>query len=440
VSSGRSAKHLRWGTVLALLLSILSLALQSTTRATEAPPGFNAHAVVTVYGDPTDLAWLGDDLLIATVNGWLFRLDSGAAAGGAAGTATMILDLSSRIGQGREQGLLGVVADPEFPVRPYIYVFYTRAHEVGHCNEMPANCSNRVSRFTLGDDGLLDPDSELPLLDSIMVGSLHNAGDLAFDVENLLYVSTGDAGYWQDSQDLSNLNGKILRINRDGSPASGNPFNSPGALACNDRKPGESASPCPEIFAYGLRNPFRIAVNPNARSPFLYINDVGQEGWEEIDMGIAGADYGWPIREGACLTAMSLPCDPGHGFVEPIFAYPHESGCFSITGGAFVPEPSPWGEAFRQKYLFADWGCGQIFVLNEGIDGHFTASRFAGDIPGITTLLMSPDGSTLYYAYGGGERPGRVGPIWRCPSGHLYGYWSPSCLWGSSSYVEPGRE
>ena len=125
----RSARIVRSGFILALLLPFLQLALQPPALAEEPVPGFGSRTVVSVYGDPTDLAWLGDDLLIATENGWLFRLDSDVPPGGPAGAAQMILDLSDMVGQGQEQGLLGVVADPDFPARPYIYVFYTRAHE-----------------------------------------------------------------------------------------------------------------------------------------------------------------------------------------------------------------------------------------------------------------------------------------------------------------------
>ena len=435
----RCIRHLRYGTVLALLLPMILLAVRAEVLAAEPPPGFGDRGVVAVYGDPTDLAWLGDDLLIATSNGWLFRLPAGSPPGSPLGTAVMILDVSSRVGQGPEQGLLGVVADPDFPVRPYIYVFYTKAEDSGHCTVFPAYCHNTVSRFTMGDDGQLDPDSELPLLDTIMVGTLHNAGDLAFDAEDRLYVSTGDAGYWRNSQNLTNLNGKILRINRDGSPALGNPFGNADSVPCNDRKPGKSMHACPEIFAYGLRNPFRIAFDPNYTVPIFYINDVGQEGWEEINLGIAGADYGWPMREGPCITESDEPCQPSRNLVEPIFTYAHETGCFAITGGSFVPGWSSWGAAYLGKYLFGDWGCSSIFVLNQGKDGRLVSNRFADQIPAITGLLFSADGDTLYYAYEQVPGSGQVGAIWRCATHNLPGVWPPECMWGSHHPDPPGE-
>jgi hypothetical protein len=126
-----------------------------------------------------------------------------------------------------------------------------------------------------------------------------------------------------------------------------------------------------------------------------------------------------------------MPCEPGEGLVEPIYTYAHETGCFAITGGAFVPDWSPWGAALHDKYLFADWGCGKIFILSPGEDGSLVATPLAEGIPTITGLLFSSDGATLYYAYEGGEEGGHVGGIWHCQGRPLYGIWPPSCMWGS---------
>lgn len=386
---------------LALALAIPWLALAASAArepAVQIPPGFADVALPEVYGSPTDLSWLGDDLLVASQEGWVYRV-AGASPDA---VPQQILDISSTIGKGMEQGLLGVVPDPDFATRPYIYVYYTRSRGSGHCDLLPANCHNRVSRFTMGPDGTLDPASELPLLNTIFVGSLHNAGDLAFDSDDLLYVTTGDSGYWPNAQNLTNLNGKILRIDRDGNPAPGNPFISGGGAPCRETLTLGSTLPCPEIFAFGLRNPFRIAFDPNARGNRFFINDVGQTGWEEINLGLAGANYGWPMREGPCPPGFDTGCWEKLGFVEPIYAYSHLIGCFAITGGAFVPDSSSWGAVYQGKYLFADWGCGKIFVLQPSDDGRFASSLFAAGMQTITPILFSADGATLYYAREGG--------------------------------------
>jgi glucose/arabinose dehydrogenase len=390
------------GVVFAFIVPFWGVAARAEAPAVDIPPGFTDVAIAKVYGDPTDLAWLGNDLLVASQEGWLFRVEGGAPDA----YPEMILDLSARIGKGPEQGLLGVVPDPEFATHPYVYVYYTQARHSGHCDVFPANCRNRVSRFTMGADGLLDPTSEQPLIDNLLVGYMHNAGDLAFDADGLLYVSTGNAGFWPNSQDLTNLNGKILRVDRDGNPAPGNPFAGPDSRSCREAPLPGSTAPCAEIYAYGLRNPFRIAFDPNSAEHRFYINDVGQDVWEEIDVGARGANYGWPEREGPCLTAMmggkSDGCWTPTNYVAPIFAYPHAIGCVAITGGAFVPNQSPWGAAYQGRYLFADWVCGRIFVLNEDEDGRFSASTFASGLAAIVPLLFSPDGSALYYGREGG--------------------------------------
>lgn len=386
--------HVARGIALLLVLPLFALATPPIQPAPRLSSGFEEHTITEVYGSPTDLAWLGDDLLIAAQEGWVYRL----AGADPAGTPHQILDVSDRVGKGPEQGLLGVVPDPDFAENRFIYVYYTRSRESGHCDVLPANCHNRVARFTMGADGVLDPESELSIIDNILVGSLHNAGDLAFGPDGGLYVSTGDAGYWPNSQDLGNLNGKILRIDRDGAPAAGNPFSSPEGVDCRTPQQGEPKRPCAQIFAFGLRNPFRMAFDPNASSSRFFINDVGQAGWEEVNVGTAKANYGWPGREGPCPPGAADACPPQTDFDEPIYTYAHESGCFAITGGAFVPRDSSWGTAFAGRYLFADWGCGTIFALEEGSSGTFTAMPFATGLPTITPILFSLDGETLYYS------------------------------------------
>ncbi|MCC7023144.1 MAG: PQQ-dependent sugar dehydrogenase [Thermomicrobiales bacterium] len=387
-----------WSALVPALAPRSAVSAQSATPLPDVAPGFVDTPLRTVYGSPTDLAWLEDDLLIATQEGWLFRLERGSPTA----TPTMILDLSRSIGTGQEQGLLGVIPDPDYPARPYIYVYYTQDRGTGHCAVAPVNCRNRVSRFTMGADGLLDPASERVLLDTIMVGSLHNAGDLAFDVDGLLYVTVGDAGYWPNAQDLANLNGKILRLDRDGLPAAGNPFATEGAIPCQQEPRRLAMEPCPEIFAWGLRNPFRITFDPNGTGSEFYINDVGQESWEEIDVGRLGANYGWPEREGPCRTAQLQGCHAPGVIAEPIYTYSHETGCFAITGGAFVPAESSWGSDYRGKYLFADWGCGKIFVLDRNEDGAYEAVPFASGLSTIAPILFSRDGDALIYGREGG--------------------------------------
>lgn len=364
----------------------------------ELPDGFVALPIAHVFGSPTDLAWNGPDLLVTAQEGWLYRLPDGAPTE----YPILMLDISDRVGKGPEQGLLGVVVDPQYPELPYVYLYYTRARQTGHCDDLPANCTNRVSRFTMRQDGTLDPTSEMVLLDTLLVGSLHNAGDLAFGPDGYLYVSTGDAGYWNYAQSLANLNGKILRIDRDGAPAPGNPFAAPSGIRCNEVQPPGLEMPCAEIFAFGLRNPFRITFDPASPAPLFMINDVGHQSWEEIDEGGIGRNYGWPIREGPCPTGYNENCSPNPAFIEPIYTYSHETGCLAATGGAFVPQGGAWGERWAGEYLFADWGCGKIFALLQEPNGNYAATPIVAGLQTITPMLIDPAGARLFYGQEGG--------------------------------------
>lgn len=150
------------------------------------------------------------------------------------------------------------------------------------------------------------------LIDSIpSPRGIHNPGDVGFGKDGYLYISVGDGAcdYAGDSgcglqndaaRDPSALVGKILRIARDGSIPSSNPYQGIDSARCNLRGRALPGQKCRETFASGLRNPFRIAFDVNASDTRFYINDVGAHQWEEIDLGAPGADYGWNVREGHC--------------------------------------------------------------------------------------------------------------------------------------------
>jgi hypothetical protein len=144
-----------------------------------------------------------------------------------------------------------------------------------------------------------------------------------------------------------------------------------------------------------LRNPFRFAFDPSARGTRFFINDTGEQAWEEIDLGRPGADYGWNVREGPCRINSSNCGDPPEGMTNPIFAYPHRHGCGAISGGAFVP-PGVWPAAYRDGYLFADYKCGHIRLWKPG-SSH--SSAFASGGSPVIDMIFGPYGSgqALYY-------------------------------------------
>jgi glucose/arabinose dehydrogenase len=278
-----------------------------------------------------------------------------------------------------EKGLKSLVFDPAYATNRFVYVYYTDA----------ATLLNKVSRFTTRSDdpGLADPASELVLVSGIASGIYHSGGALAFGSDGKLYISTGDASYSPNGQNLGNLNGKILRINRDGTIPTDNPF------------VGQSGKRA-EIWAYGLRNPYTFAFNNAGR---LFINDVGNATWEELNDGARGANYGWPTCEGACNTP---------GFVDPIYAYNHADGPGkSITGAVFY-YGSNFPAAYSGDYFFGDYVGNYIkrYDIETG-----QVSGFATDALYPVDLDIGPDGA-LYYlsvenrevhriAYGGSPPP-----------------------------------
>jgi glucose/arabinose dehydrogenase len=167
--------------------------------------------------------------------------------------------------------------------------------------------------------------------------------------------------------------------------------------------PGLGGTICQESFATGLCNPFRIAFDPNDGSAQqrFFINDVGQSTWEEIDVGRARADYGWPIWEGPCPIGTSTGCTPQSRFVDPIFAYDRTDGCTVITGGAFVPQSAHWPTAYANAYLFADLGCGSIFALRNESPGQ--TPEVLSTRTGAIDLQFGPDGALYYTTYEGGQ-------------------------------------
>jgi hypothetical protein len=201
---------------------------------------------------------------------------------------------------------------------------------------------NRLSRFVLGDNTVA-LDSERVLIDDLpsMIG-VHGLDHVDFGKDGYLYVSIGDSGCdcagdggrFADnnaSRDMQGLVGKILRITRDGDIPPDNPFSGQGTVRCASTGGVTPGNICQEIFASGVRNPWRITFDPNAERTRFLINDVGQDTWEEIDEGLAGADYGWNIREGYCANGSTTDCSATApaGLTNPIFSYGRVDGCSS---------------------------------------------------------------------------------------------------------------
>jgi glucose/arabinose dehydrogenase len=263
---------------------------------------------------------------------------------------TPALDIRSRVGSaGNEQGLLGMAFPPHFAEKQYAYIYFTD----------PSGTS-RFFRIHISakDPDAFDPAAMQEILTVAQPYANHNGGQLAFGPDGYLYIGLGDGGSGGDpgnrGQSLATLLGKILRIDVESTPdatgyaiPAGNPFaGTPGAR--------------PEIWLYGLRNPWRFSFDTGSGD--LWIGDVGQDKWEEIDRVSAdstgGLNFGWSQHEGTHLFKAKkiLP-----GFAWPVVEYPHPEG-ESVTGG-FVYRGSAYPD-MRGVYVFGDFVKGQVWTLS----------------------------------------------------------------------------
>jgi glucose/arabinose dehydrogenase len=267
----------------------------------------------------------------------------------AASATTPFVDIHTQVTSGGETGLLGMAFHPHFPADPRVFLSYTTG-----------NLVSRISEFSSTDGGAtLDPGSERVLISVNQPESNHNGGNLAFGPDGFLYIGMGDGGSGGDpfnnAQDNNSLLGKILRIDVESAP-------DPGlAYAIPTTNPFvQTAGFRGEIWALGLRNPWRFSFDRLTGD--LYIGDVGQGSFEEVDFQAAGSaggqNYGWRIMEGAHCFDPAI-CSQA-GLVLPVAEYDHGQGC-SITGG-FVYR----GQAFpalQGFYLYADFCTGRFWGL-----------------------------------------------------------------------------
>ena len=411
---------------------------EPSAAALSVPSGFQDRKVVDAPG-ATALDFTKDGrLLVAGREGRVLVHEEGTPS------TTEALNISAEVCSNSERGLLGIAVDPNFEANGYVYLYYTYK-KYGVCPESQPerndNPVNRVSRFTM-EGGTILPTSEKVLVNNIpSPNGNHNGGDLHFGKDGKLYASTGDGScdYAEvrncqpendASRDRNVLLGKILRVNpEDGSIPTDNPYAGAsngvrcGTLTNRDASGGSVAKPgsiCQETFAMGFRNPFRFAMDPNATGTSFRINDVGGGRIEEIDQAKPGADYGWNCREGTLVLNTGGPCDPAPKITGPIHQYNHNSGCSSITGGAFVPDGAAWPASYENAYLFGDYVCGKIFKLEPKGGGGFEQVTFASGLrtqesgPGPVSMTFGPSGSgsDLYYTtYTGGGQVHRISPV-----------------------------
>ena len=272
-----------------------------------------------------------------------------------------------------ERGLIGVALHPNFATNRWVYVYYTTPESGVH---------NRISRFTAlsSNPNIVDPGSELRIADlpGLSGATNHNGGAMHFGSDGKLYVAVGDNANSAKAPNLNDPFGKMLRFNDDGSIPTDNPHYAAPATLID------------AIWARGLRNPFTFAVR--ASDGRLHINDVGQNTWEEINVGAPGADYGWPASEGPTNDA---------GVTAPLFAYDHDdnttpggffSGC-AITGGTFYGASGAFPAAYRNSYYFADYCTRFVARIDPDAGADVAAYAFGAVSDAPVDMRVGSDGA-----------------------------------------------
>lgn len=338
---------------------------------------------------PTDREFREPTNLLQAHNGWMLVTEQDGSiwsfdpAGSEVPAATGFLDITDRVrSRGSEEGLLGLALDPANEQR--LYVYYSAA----------APRRSVVSRFALAaDQSRVDPDSELVILEVEQPYANHNGGQIAFGPDGYLYIGLGDGGSAGDplgsGRDTSTLLGSILRI--DVSPATperpyaippDNPFASEGGRG--------------EIWAYGLRNPWRFSFDRDTGE--LWAGDVGQNRWEEIDLIRRGGNYGWNRLEGNhCFSVRD--CDRT-GTVPPVWEYSLDGEPCSVIGGyVYRGSDLPW---LQGVYVYGDFCSGEVFGLRYAggavvehqrlINTDLRITSFAEDNDGELYLLSQKSG------------------------------------------------
>lgn len=387
-----------------------STSLHADEPAIEVPPRFVVRTVVSGLTLPTDMVQLpsGDFLVTekgvgeeqySTANVRLVRQ----------GVLQPEPVLTLGVNEKWESGLFSILLDPDFATNHYFYLWYSTGEGSLRWNQVSFN---RLSRFTYDDaSGKADAASETIIIDRVRWGPRHNGGATIFDEMGNIVVTTGDTGARATfvpginiAQDPTTLNGKVLRIRPRPEGGYDIPSDNPFIGVSEVR---------PEIYALGLRSPFRMIRRQRDQS--LFIADVGEETWEELNLVTPGANYGWPIREGKCPIYERGPdCAPAPAeFTDPLLTYIHPvAGGAALTALAFY-EGTQWPAEYQGKLFFADFDSNWINTTDID-DPNAGITPFATGFSSLVDMLVAPEGIYTLSIY-----EGRIQLIYFAESGNL---------------------
>jgi glucose/arabinose dehydrogenase len=393
-----------------LFVFVLGLSCLAFTQ-TFNDPGFVAETAVAAGGSPMGVTWASDGRMFVWRKAGVVVVFSKDLA-----TSKTFLDIQSRVNKTTDRGLVGFALDPNFETNGFFYLAYVYEPN-GNPNDTGPK-TQRVSQFKVSaaDPTVGDPNSETVILGKISTAGCsginqdcmpndaaeHTIDDLAF-YGGKLFVSVGDGA--SDavsdsafrSQNLDSLNGKLLRINTDGTGPADNPFFNGDANANRSK-----------VYDYGLRNPFRFSIDSATGN--VYIGDVGQNSWEEIDSG-RGKNFGWPCYEGngvesqydgfaTCQNLASSAVTP------PIKTYPHTEGACVIGGPLYSGSAYP--ATYKNNVFYADFVGNFIKRLTLDASGNVTGTTtFVTGLSQPVYVAQGPDGN-LYYIEIGAQRVRRI--------------------------------
>jgi glucose/arabinose dehydrogenase len=358
----------------------------SATRSSFDPAALTLD-IETVTGgleQPVDVAVPGDDsgIFVAEQPGRIRIVRDDTIV------ETPFLDIVERVASGGERGLLGLAFHPAFPDDPRLFVNYT---------DRDGDTVIAEYRLDDSDRDLADPDSERILLHIDQPFANHNGGAVVFGPDGMLYIATGDGGSGGDPQGngqrLDTRLAKILRIDIDDPGTDERPYGIP-----QDNPFLDDPEAMPEIWLTGLRNPWRIRFDDATGD--LWIGDVGQGAWEEIDVARAGAsglNFGWNRMEGFACFEPRDGCDET-GLALPVAAYGHEFGC-AVIGGVVVRDPDQ--PLLDGGYVFSDSCSGNLWAIDPTTDGPLEPEPHTDSGRGISSIGLDEDGSVLATDLGG---------------------------------------